>query len=137
VEIQAWDPDARAVDLAARHAVEEFVTGELERRRLLGYPPFRHLVRVEVAAPAADVPVAALEALRDAVAPSLVRDAGPPDDLLGPAPLFRVRDRHRAQLLVKTARPAAVAAAVADVLARQGRALRRAGATSVVDVDPQ
>ena len=51
VIVQAWQPDAAAVELAARHAVEEFEELELARRRLLGYPPFRHLVRVEVAAP--------------------------------------------------------------------------------------
>ena len=56
VIVQAWDPAARAVELASRHAVEEFLTGELERRELLGYPPFRHLVRVEVTAPGAEVP---------------------------------------------------------------------------------
>jgi primosomal protein N' (replication factor Y) len=132
VIVQAWEPDVPAVELAARHAVEEFVTGELARRELLGYPPFRHLVRVEVAAPAPDVPAAALRAMRTAVETLLA-----PDEVLGPAPLFRVRDRHRAQLLVKTSRPARAAAALADVLARQGRALRRACASGVVDVDPQ
>jgi primosomal protein N' len=28
--------------------VPRFLTGELERRRELGYPPFRHLVRILV-----------------------------------------------------------------------------------------
>jgi primosomal protein N' (replication factor Y) len=119
------------VELAARHAVEEFLAGELERRELLGYPPFRQLVRVEMTAPAADVPGRALEALRDAAAPAL-----PGDEVLGPATLFRVRGRHRAQLLVKTARPGRAAAVLADLIARQGRALRRAQAAAVVDVDP-
>ena len=57
---QAWDPDQRVVRLAAEHAVEAFLAGELERRERLGYPPFRHLVRVEVAA---GQPGAAMEAL--------------------------------------------------------------------------
>ncbi len=51
VLIQAWEPASRVVELAARHAVEEFLDGELERRRELGYPPFGRLVRVLVAAP--------------------------------------------------------------------------------------
>jgi primosomal protein N' (replication factor Y) (superfamily II helicase) len=61
----------------------------------------------------------------------------PGDDLLGPAPLFRVRGRERAQLIVKTLRPARAGSVLAELVARQGRALRRAGASAVVDVDPQ
>ena len=46
VLIQTWSPELRPVVLAARHAVAEFIEGELERRRELDYPPFRRLVRV-------------------------------------------------------------------------------------------
>jgi hypothetical protein len=51
VIIQAWEPDGRPVALAARHAVGEFLDGELERRAELGYPPYRRLVRVLVTLP--------------------------------------------------------------------------------------
>ena len=51
VLIQTFQPDARPIELAARHDVERFLAGELERRRELGYPPFRHLVRVVVSGP--------------------------------------------------------------------------------------
>src|SRR6185503_10735423 len=53
VLVQTYQPDSRPVALAARHAVEEFLAGEIERRRELGYPPFRHLVRVLVSGPEA------------------------------------------------------------------------------------
>src|SRR3972149_6112462 len=46
VLVQTFAPDSRPVALAARHAVEEFLAGELERRRELGYPPFRHLAPI-------------------------------------------------------------------------------------------
>jgi primosomal protein N' (replication factor Y) len=132
VVLQAWDPDQRVVRLAAEHAVEAFLSGELERRERLGYPPFRHLVRVEMAAGQAGAAMDALIALRGAAEPLL-----PGDELLGPAPLFRVRGRERAQLIVKTLRPARAGALLAELVARQGKALRRAGASAVVDVDPQ
>ena len=54
VLIQTFQPDARPVELAARHDVERFLAGELERREALGYPPFRHLVRIVVAGPEPD-----------------------------------------------------------------------------------
>jgi primosomal protein N' len=58
-------------------------------------------------------------------------------DLLGPAPLLRLRGRHRAQLLAKTERPRAVASRAAALLAAASPAMRKAGVTAVVDVDPQ
>src|SRR5207244_13476971 len=60
VLVQTFQPDARPIELAARHDVERFLAGELERRRALGYPPFRHLVRVLVAGPDPDAPLPAL-----------------------------------------------------------------------------
>ncbi len=56
VIVQTFTPDARPVALAARHALEEFLAGELERREALGYPPFRHLVRLLVSGPDAGGP---------------------------------------------------------------------------------
>ena len=58
-------------------------------------------------------------------------------ELLGPAPLLRLRGRHRAQLVAKTDRPRAVAAQAARLLAAAAPAMRRAGLAAVVDVDPQ
>ena len=51
VLIQSFQPDSEAVRFAARHDVEGFLAAELERRRELGYPPFRHLVRIVASGP--------------------------------------------------------------------------------------
>jgi primosomal protein N' (replication factor Y) len=127
VLVQTFQPDARAIELAARHDVPGFLAGELERRRDLGYPPFRHLVRIVVAGTEAGVAEQVLAELKP----------GLPDDILGPAPLFRLRGRYRAQLVAKTTRPRAVASAAARLLAVAAPAMRRDGLTAVVDVDPQ
>ena len=58
-------------------------------------------------------------------------------ELLGPAPLFRLRGRHRAQLVAKTDEPRRLAARAAQLLAAAAPAVRRAGLTAVVYVDPQ
>jgi primosomal protein N' (replication factor Y) (superfamily II helicase) len=131
VLIQTFQPDARPVELAARHDVERFLAGELDRRRALGYPPFSHLVRIVVSGRDQEGPLTALEELKTAL--------GPPDDgrLLGPAPVLRLRGRHRAQLVAKTERPGALAARAARALAAAAPAMRRAGLSVVVDVDPQ
>jgi primosomal protein N' (replication factor Y) (superfamily II helicase) len=132
VVVQTYQPDARPIALAARHDVEEFLAGELARRRELGYPPFRHLVRIMVAGPGQAAPARVLTELRGELQRS---DAAP--DLLGPAPLLRLRGRHRAQLLVKTDAPRRVAGLAARLLAAAAPAMRRSGLAVSVDVDPQ
>jgi len=127
VLVQTFQPDSRAIELAARHDVARFLAGELERRRELGYPPYRHLVRIVVAGPEPDAPLQALAELK----------AGLPGELLGPAPLLRLRGKFRAQLVAKTERPRGIAAQAGRLLSAAAPAMRRAGLTAVVDVDPQ
>jgi primosomal protein N' (replication factor Y) len=127
VVIQTFQPDARPVELAARHDVDRFLGGELERREALGYPPYSHLVRVVASGPEPEAPMRALAELKVALG----------DELLGPAPLLRLRGRHRAQLVAKTDRPGALAARAAKALAAASPAMRKAGLSVVVDVDPQ
>ncbi len=132
VLVQTFSPDARPIALAARHAVEEFLAGELERRRELGYPPFRHLVRIVVSGPGPEGPLAVLRELRERL-----EGVGPGAELLGPAPLLRLRGRHRAQLLVKARDPRPATARVGSLLAAAARAMRRDDLAVSVDVDPQ
>ncbi len=44
-------PEADAIARAAAHDAAGFLAGELERRRELGYPPFAHLIRIELSHP--------------------------------------------------------------------------------------
>ena len=72
-------------------------------------------------------------------AAAAVRDGldGAPGDVLGPAPLFRLRGKERAQVVVKAVdRPAAVAAVgqAVDAIAADRR---HRGVSLSVDVDPQ
>src|SRR5918994_417234 len=128
VLVQTSQPDARAIVFAARHDVRGFLAGELERRRALDYPPFRHLVRIEVSGPEPDAPLTALAEIKAGLGS---------EDVLGPAPALRLRGRYRGQLVAKTDRPRALAARAARLLAAAAPAMRRDGLAAVVDVDPQ
>ena len=128
VLVQTFQPDARAIVHAARHDVAGFLAEELERRRALGYPPFAHLVRIVVSGPEQADAERALEELKAGLGG---------DELLGPAPLLRLRGRHRAQLVGKTEHPRRLATRAAALLAAAAPAMRRAGLAAVVDVDPQ
>lgn len=63
--------------------------------------------------------------------------AGGEAELLGPAPLLRLRGRHRAQLLAKTGNPRPLAALAGRLLSAAAPAMRKDGLSASVDVDPQ
>jgi primosomal protein N' (replication factor Y) len=128
VLVQTFQPDARPIAYAARHDVQRFLAEELERRKALDYPPFAHLVRIVVTGPSLEPVVRALDEVKAGIAGA---------ELLGPAPLLRLRGRHRAQLVAKTEQPRRIASQAARLLAAAAPAMRRAGLTAVVDVDPQ
>jgi primosomal protein N' (replication factor Y) len=133
VLVQTLAPDAPAIRHAARHDAPGFLAAELERRRALGYPPFSHLIRLELSAPESDRAEGAAEIARGRLSRSLPQDV----QMLGPAPRFRLRGRHRRQLLLKAPeREPAVDAvrATVDELAAN-RELR--GVAVSVDADPQ
>jgi primosomal protein N' (replication factor Y) len=128
VIVQTFQPDSRTVAHAARHDVERFLAEELERRKALGYPPYAHIVRVVVSGPEPEPVLQALEELKAGVQGA---------ELLGPAPLLRLRGKHRAQLVAKTQHPRRIASQAARLLSSAAPAMRRARLTAVVDVDPQ
>jgi primosomal protein N' (replication factor Y) len=130
VLVQTFQPDATPLAYAARHDVAGFLAWELERRKELVYPPFSHLVSLVVSGPAMPDALRALGELRTAL-------TLPGVELLGPAPLLRLRGRHRAQLLAKTGSPRSFASRAAALLAAAAPAMRRDGLSAVVDVDPQ
>jgi primosomal protein N' (replication factor Y) len=129
VLVQTLAPAARAIVLAAQHDSDGFLAGELERRRALGYPPFRSLIRIVCSAPAAADAQAAAAALRVRVEP-------PDAVVLGPAPLFALRGRARSQLVVKAGDRGAAVEVVGSAVEAFARSRQGKGVSVSVDVDP-
>jgi primosomal protein N' (replication factor Y) len=130
VIVQALEPGARPLRHAAEHDVAGFLAGELERREALAYPPFGHLIRVLCSAREAGAELEAATALRERIDP-------PGAAVLGPAPLFRLKGRERAQLVVKAANRAAAIAAVRVAVEATAADRSHRGTSFAVDVDPQ
>ncbi len=130
VLVQTFQPDAMPFQFAQRHDVAGFLAEELQRRTALGYPPVNHLVAIVASGPEAAGVAQVLREVRAGL-------EGLEGTLLGPAPLLRLRSRHRAQLVAKTDEPRALARRAAALLAAASPELRRRGLTAVVDVDPQ
>ena len=133
VLVQAMAPDAPSIRRAAAHDSAGFLTEELERRRELRYPPYSHLIEVGLASADPERLDQAAGEMRDLVAERLKADV----DLLGPAPLFRLRGKHRRRLLLKAPERRPAVAAVREAVAAAVRGRRLADVAISVDVDPQ
>jgi primosomal protein N' (replication factor Y) len=128
--IQPSHPDHHPIRAALRHDDDAFAAEELRVRRVFPYPPCTRMVQLLVRHRDRDRAEAAMEELaarlrRHPLAAG-VRVSGP-----APAPLERLRDRWRFQLLLRAA---------------SGRRLRELVAAAVpdnppyelvIDVDPQ
>ncbi len=132
VLVQTAAPAASAIEAATRHDADGFLAAELERRRALRYPPFADLVRVVCSAPGA----APARAAAGRVAAAIRAATGPPTEILGPAPLFRLRGRERFQVVLKTGERAAAIAATGAAVEEAARARELRDVSFSVDVDP-
>ena len=132
VLVQTMAPEAPSLRRAAAHDAPGFLAGELERRARLRYPPFSHLVEVGLSATEEPPLERGAELVREALGERL------PDgvELLGPAPQFRLRRRHRRRLMLKAPARAPAVDAVRGAVKATTRRLPR-GVSLSVDVDPQ
>jgi primosomal protein N' (replication factor Y) len=121
VVIQTYAPDHYAIKAAAALDVDRFADEELERRRLLGYPPFSVLARLLVA----DPDRGRAEARAAAAAAAVAIDG---TEVHGPLPSYvpRRAGRWRFQVVIRAA----------DEAARLS-ALERVPAGVAIDVDPE
>lgn len=100
VVVQTYTPEHESIRLAASHEVEEFYRRECRMRKAHRYPPFSHVVTCLFSHPdrtrATQAGVRAAQTLR----PLLPTGA----ELLGPvpAPIPRIQDRYRIQIMIKT-----------------------------------
>jgi primosomal protein N' (replication factor Y) len=133
VIVQTLAPHASSIEHAARHDSAGFLAGEIERRRRLHYPPFSHLVRINFSSEVE----ARVETAATGLATALRRALPEGSELLGPAPMFRVRNRHRRRILIKADDREGTVGAVREAVERAAadRSLREVSIG--VDVDPQ
>jgi primosomal protein N' (replication factor Y) len=130
VLVQTLAPEAPCLGFAAGHDSDGFLADELGRREALRYPPFGDLIRIVCSSLAAGAALAAAGAVRE-------RLAVPGAIVLGPAPLFRLRGRERAQVVVKASDRESAIAAVGATVAAVAAERAHADAAFSVDVDPQ
>jgi primosomal protein N' (replication factor Y) (superfamily II helicase) len=135
VIIQTFSPHHYSIRAAQDQDYARFIRRELELRRELEYPPFSRLamVRVEGEEPRA------LASIAEAVAKSLGHDASPEEmRVLGPAPapIERIKQRYRWQVMVKARELRKLRAALAKMRAEIAPRAERDNVLVAIDIDP-
>ncbi len=139
VFVQTYSPNHPSIRLAAQHDFNGFFQEEMRVRKAYGYPPFARLALIRIKARqedrAAHVASDASATLRELV--KKMPDArllvlGP-----APAPISRLKQWYRWQILLKAGSAGALHALVARFLEVLGKQPGRPDVQVAVDVDPQ
>jgi primosomal protein N' (replication factor Y) len=131
VLVQTSNPDVPCIRMALAGDEEGFYQEELAIRERLGYPPFAELIRLVTSSPDPQRAQAAGRHLVERLASFFA--AG---ELHGPAPLPRLRGRHRWQVMVAARQGERARTIIGQALAQLEEPYRRRGVVLLVDVDP-
>jgi primosomal protein N' (replication factor Y) (superfamily II helicase) len=137
VIVQTYAPDHYAIQHLISHDYKAFFASEVEFRRALNYPPFSRLVCIKLDGPKLDQVEAKAKMLGAALRDRMATSSGAREqiEILGPAPapIQKLRNRYRWQLLLKGKQNSFLLR-----LAKQARDLvpRSAGVRLHIDVDP-
>jgi primosomal protein N' (replication factor Y) (superfamily II helicase) len=137
VIVQTYAPDHYTIQHLINHDYKGFFAAEAEFRRALSYPPFSRLVHLRLEGPEANEIEAQAKRLGMALRDNLNKDPRLREqiDVLGPAPapIHKLRNRYRWQLLLKGKHASALRefADAARVLLPSSRRVRLH-----IDVDP-
>lgn len=103
VVLQTFMPENPVIQAAARHDYAAFYRLELENRRLLNYPPFSQLLRLEYRHRDPQKAESESRALAARLAAQISAEKRIQTDLIGPAPCFfaKTDDLHRWQIIVR------------------------------------
>ncbi|PLX49866.1 MAG: primosomal protein N' [Desulfobulbaceae bacterium] len=136
VIIQTFQPDHYAVVAARQHDYHSFYEREIDLRHALDYPPYSRLINIKFSGET-DHQVA--EAAQACAAQARKNMVGGGVEILGPAPapLAKLRNRHRWQLLLKGKQPARLAALARFLRENPPAQVRGNHVRMSLDIDPE
>ena len=135
VIIQTYAPNHYSIRAARDQDYARFMRRELELRRDLMYPPFARLAMVRIEG----VEPHLVRRTAEAVANALAQDSTPDGfRVLGPAPapIERIKQRYRWQVMVKSRELKPMRAAIAAMRAEVGASAERDDIHLAIDIDP-
>jgi primosomal protein N' (replication factor Y) len=135
VLVQTLQPEHYSLRAARKHDYRGFAQREIAGRQGLAYPPFSRLILLRIEGEqAADV-----ERIAGQVATALRELAGQDFGVLGPAPapIERIRQRYRRQILLRGRSGARLRRSAAEVVGKLRDSARQHDVRLIIDVDPQ
>jgi primosomal protein N' (replication factor Y) (superfamily II helicase) len=133
VIMQSYNPDHPALRCAADQDYEAFFALESAERRELGYPPYGHLVEIEVRGAVLERVVDGVQRVRKALA-----RIEPGVEILGPAPkaISRIQGKERWHLLLRSNSRKSLREHLKRAIPAL-RSMKLPGVLVAVDVDPR
>ncbi len=133
VIMQSYDPEHPALRAASAQDFGAFYAREARDRRELSYPPFGHLVEIEITGKGEERVYKGGVQVKQVLA----KAAGEEIEILGPAPkaLARLKGKARWHLVVRSRSRPALRALLSEALPAL-RALKLPGVRLAIDVDP-
>jgi len=137
VLVQTFQPEHESLKCAEHHDFATFAELELGHRRELLYPPYTRMVQIRCEGEDPEATSRIAQAIRDAAneagqtGGAGVMIAGP-----APAPIEKLRRRHRWQLLLRSSSGAALRRAARFARDRVAKDARANDVRVIVDVDP-
>ncbi len=103
VILQTFQPDHKAIEAAANQNYDQFFQWEIEQRRILNYPPFSKLMRIEIREPNPETASDKANRLGVLVRSWLDEEDRKDVEIIGPVPCFyeRIRGLYRWQIILR------------------------------------
>ncbi|MEW6262085.1 MAG: primosomal protein N' [Thermodesulfobacteriota bacterium] len=138
VIIQTYSPEHYTLLLARKHDYLGFFQQEIEQRLAAGYPPFTRLALVRFQGNSESVTASLARAAAESGRRLVQTSPRPGLDILGPAPapLAKVKGRHRFQILVRSPKVKTLHAFLRDWLEQVRPTLKGQAVSLSLDVDP-
>ena len=138
VIVQTYYPEDWTIKLAASHDFEEFYLKELEQRRELGYPPFNHLILVVFSGKSLRKVTSCAQNFSSTLKRRMKSGRQKRAEILGPAPapLSKIKNQYRWQLLIKTKSINSISSLIRKILEGEKNAKKKEAVRITVNVDP-
>ena len=138
VVVQTYYPQDWTIKLAASHDFEEFYLKELEQRRELGYPPFNHLILVVFSGKSLRKVTSCAQNFSSTLKRRMKSGRQKRAEILGPAPapLSKIKNQYRWQLLIKTKSINSISSLIRKILEGEKNAKKKEAVRITVNVDP-
>lgn len=105
VILQTYQPEHNAIQYAAQHDYIGFFQWETSIRRKFLYPPFSHIIKILVIGEREHSLISLSQSIREWIAEEIARDLILRKGIIGlgayPAPLERINNKYRWQVLIK------------------------------------